>query len=99
MNLINKKDFLSIPKKKKENIWDDFIIQEYYSDYFNELSSKELDSEFRKELSVLVKSLSKLNESERKAMINILADVINFYIENKVNKELENSFSHIFKMF
>lgn len=97
MNLIEKKDFLEIPKKKKLNFWNDYLIQEYYSEYFDELNSKELDSEFKNELNVLVKSLSKLNDSERKAMISILADVINFYIENKVNKELDKSFSNIFK--
>lgn len=97
MNLIEKKDFLEIPKKKKLNFWDDYLIQEYYSTYFDELNSKELDFELRNELNILVKSLNKLNDSERKIMINVLADVINFYIENKVSKELDKSFSNIFE--
>jgi len=97
MDLIEKKDFSEISKKKKSSFWNDYLIQEYYSEYFEKLNSRELDSEFRNELGVLVKSLSKLNDSERKAMINVLAEVINFYIENKVNKELNKSFSNIFK--
>lgn len=94
MDLV-KKD--SKPLSKKQSIWNEYLLQEYYSDYYSELSSKQLDSEFRNELKVLGKSMSKLNDDEKKEMIKVIADVINFYVENKVNKELENSFSNIFR--
>ncbi|MGB0788744.1 MAG: hypothetical protein ACPGQR_04330, partial [Marinirhabdus sp.] len=70
---------------------------EHFLDHYNNLTNKELDSEFKKELCVLAKSLCKLDKTERKAMVDVLANVIAFYLENKVNKEIEDSFSRIFK--
>lgn len=97
MDLVKKDNNSSKLSNEKKSIWSDYLIQEYYSDYYDELTSKQLDSEFRNEIRTLVKSMSKLNEYERKEMIKVLSEVINFYVENKVNKELENSLSNIFK--
>ncbi|MGB0949101.1 MAG: hypothetical protein ACPG7E_02870 [Marinirhabdus sp.] len=92
-----KKDDLSIFGSKKYSHWNSAFVHEHFLDHYNNLTNKELDSEFKKELCVLAKSLCKLDKTERKAMVDVLANVIAFYLENKVNKEIEDSFSRIFK--
>lgn len=74
----------------------DEILNEYYSHYFNSLSSKEFDKEFNKDLALLIKSLTKLPQEDRSMFINTLSKFIEFYIESKVEKELDKSFHKIF---
>lgn len=87
-------------KNKKSDIsyLNDDIFLDYYSTFYNDMSSKELDSDFNRELRVLVQSMSKMNESERKAFLNVLSMVIGHYIEQKIDKELDFSFKKIFKL-
>lgn len=92
----------TIDKRKDMTInsssfWADEIFQNYYLSHFNSMSSKQLDIEFSKELNMLVKALKKLPDSERKSVIEALSKVIEFYIENKVEKELEFSINKILK--
>ena len=75
----------------------DEILSEYYVQYFNSLTSKEFDKEFNRDLSALVKSLNKLPQEDRNALIGALSKLIEFYVENKVEKELDHSFKRIFK--
>lgn len=75
----------------------DEILSEYYAQYFNSLTSKEFDKEFNRDLSALVKSLNKLPQEDRNALIGALSKLIEFYVENKVEKELDHSFKRIFK--
>jgi len=84
-------------KKSSNAIWSDDLISTYYSNYFVNLNSKQLDKEFNSDILMLVKALSKLPHNDRKALIEILARVIEFYIENKVEKEIEFSFNKILK--
>jgi hypothetical protein len=81
----------------KFSFWEDAIIQNYYLDYFDSLSTKQLDREFTNDLKLLTKSLSKLSDSDRKAFINILSDFIEFYLEHKIEKEIDISFQKILK--
>ncbi|MEA3496807.1 MAG: hypothetical protein U9R42_12340 [Bacteroidota bacterium] len=97
MNLLEKNDQITTLKKEKSMFWNDFLIQEYYNDYFQNITSSELDYEFNHKLKILVKTLNKLNKKEKEVMIDLLSNLINFYIENKVNKELEHSLRGIFK--
>ena len=86
------------PSKTINNsIWSDELITTYYSNYFDNISSKQLEKEFNSDILKLVKTLSKLSENDRKALIDTLARVIEFYIENKVEKEIEFSFHKILK--
>jgi hypothetical protein len=84
-------------KKSSNAIWSDDLISTYYSNYFVNLNSKQLDKEFNSDILMLVKALSKLPHNDRKALIEVLARVIEFYIENKVEKEIEFSFNKILK--
>lgn len=91
--------YIQGPSSKVSNnsIWGDELITSYYSNYFESLSSKQLDKEFNNDILKLVKALSKLPDNERKIMIEALAKVIEFYIENKVEKEIEFSFHKLLK--
>jgi len=84
-------------KKSSNAIWSDDLISTYYSNYFVNLNSKQLDKEFNSDILMLVKALSNLPHNDRKALIEVLARVIEFYIENKVEKEIEFSFNKILK--
>lgn len=86
------------PSKTSSNaIWRDELITTYYSNYFETLNSKQLDKEFNSDILKLVRTLSKLPENERKALVEVLARVIEFYIENKIEKEIEFSFHKLLK--
>ena len=83
--------------KKSHQHWDDVLVRNYYSHYFQGLTPKELDKDFNKDIRTLANALSKLPETERKDLINVLSRVIEFYMESKIEKEIENSFSKLFK--
>jgi hypothetical protein len=83
-----------LKKNSKSNIsryWEDSLFDEFYYDYFDEMSSKELDKEFSKDIKYLSEILKKLSDSERKAFIEVLSKYIEFYIDHKVEKEIDNS--------
>lgn len=83
----------SIEKSKSRNdFWKNSMVQDFYFDYYQNLTSKELDKEFNKDIRALTHTLSKLSDSERKAFIEVLSRFIEFYIENKIEKEIDNSF-------
>lgn len=90
---------ISNEKKSSQNlrVWEDDIFLDYYGNYYNDLSSKELDVDFNHELKILVQAMSKLNDPEKKALINLLAKVIEHYLEQKIDKELDFSFKKILK--
>lgn len=97
--VLDKKDrtLESIEKKRKLDYWNDNLIQDYYINYYQNLSAKELDKEFNKDIRTLTKALSKLPDSERKAFIDVLSVVIEFYLENKIEKEIDHSLFKILK--
>jgi hypothetical protein len=68
-----------------------------YVPYFENLSSKELDTEFSKDLKALSAVLSKLSEKDRKYMIVVISRLIDLYIKNKVEKEIESSIIKLIK--
>ncbi len=55
------------------------------------MSSKELDKEFSKDIKYLTGILNDMSDSERKSFIEVLSKYIEFYIDNKVEKEIDNS--------
>lgn len=86
----------SIEKSKSKNdFWKDSMVQDFYIDYYQNLTSKELDREFNKDIRTLTHTLSKLSDSERKAFIEVLSRFIEFYLENKIEKEIDSSFFKI----
>jgi hypothetical protein len=95
-------EFLSIANKQKPQkglrYFEDDIFFDFYSDYYNNLSSKDLDKDFNHELNVLVQAMSKLNDVEKKAFINLLSIVIEHYLEQKIDKEIDISFKKILKL-
>lgn len=97
--VLDKKDKTSnsLRKKSKFDYLNDSIIQDYYLNYYQNLSLKELDKEFNKDISILTKAMSKLPDSERKMFVEVLSRFIEFYIENKIEKEIENSLFKILK--
>lgn len=95
------KETLEIQKHKKSSdymrIWEDDLFGNYYENYYNDISSKQLDKEFNKELNSLVKTLNKLDANERKVFIDFLSKFIEFYLEQKIDKEIELSINKILK--
>ena len=86
----------SLMKKSKEiSTFQSEILFDYYVNYFNSLSSTNLDKEFNRDLSIMTNSLRKLPEKERGLFVNYIAKLIEAYIESKVEKELTKSF-HLF---
>jgi len=77
--------------------WQDNLVHEYYIDYYNNLSSKELDREFRNDIRTISKILAKLSDSERKLFIGFIPNFIEFYIGQKFEKEIDSSLSKILK--
>ena len=75
----------------------DEILSEYYNNYFERLSSRQLDKEFNRDLSILIKSLKKLSQEERSIVVNSISKLIEFYIETKIEKDLNKSFRTILK--
>lgn len=82
---------------KKRDYTDDVLIKHYYSQYFQNLTSKELDKNFNKDILSLTKALSKLPKEERSTLIKALSRIVEFYVESKVEKEIDLSFSKLFK--
>jgi hypothetical protein len=97
MESIARKGSKSLRKTNSLKFWGDSLIQNYYIDYYNDLSSKELDYEFREDIKKLSKTLGKLSESDRKAFIELLSKFVEFYLDKKIEKELDNSFHKILK--
>lgn len=87
-----------VEQYKSLSTFRDELLFEYYNNYFDNLSSRQLDKEFNKDLSILVKSLKKLPQEERKTFVNSMSKIIEFYIENKLEKELSKSFSNLFTL-
>lgn len=83
--------------KNKFGHWNDSLIENFYLDYYRNLSSKELDKEFNNDIKTLTTTLSKLDDTERKAFIELLSIFIEFYLENKIEKEIDNSLFKILK--
>lgn len=83
--------------KKKFEYWNDVLIEDFYVNYYHNLNSKELDREFNKDIKILTNSLVKLPASERKAFIQVLSNFIEFYLENKIKREIDESLSKILR--
>lgn len=84
-------------KLSDQSIWGDKVIAAYYSNYFNNLTSKQLDREFNNNILALIKTLNNLSGNSRQQLIDILAREIEFYLKNKIEKELELSFDKLLK--
>ncbi|NOY58765.1 MAG: hypothetical protein GXO75_07510 [Calditrichaeota bacterium] len=98
MNSIKEKSMTIKKKKDKLAYWNDFLIQDFYLDYYQNLDSNDLDKEFNKDIKILAKALNKLPASARKAFIEVFARYIEFYIENKIEKEIDSSLEKILKL-
>ncbi len=80
-------------------LYNDLLLQNYYTEYFDNLTEKELDDEFTDDLRVLTKSLNKLPDSKRKAFINILSRYIEFYIDKKIEKQINSALKRILDFY
>lgn len=90
------KSKISLKHSNKFSYLNDPIIQNFYNDYFDRISSKELDKEFNKDILTLVNTLKKVHGPNQSAFIQALSGLIEFYIERKVEKEIDESFMKIF---
>ncbi len=77
--------------------WDDILIQDFYLNYYQNLNSRELDKELNKDIKLLTDVLRKLPVSNRKGFILVLSKLIEFYLETKIEKEIDNSLFKILK--
>ncbi len=95
LTIDNNKDLST--SKKSEN-WNDSLLQDFYINYYYQnLNSKELDKEFNKDIKILTGVLVKLPFSERKVFIKILSKFIEFYLESKIEREIDKSFYKVLK--
>lgn len=79
-------------KPKNLQFWGDQIFIDYYDNYYNSLTTKELDRDFNNRINSLVKVMGRLNDEEKKAFTNVMAIVIEHYLEQKIDKEIDYSF-------
>ena len=77
--------------------WGNGVSHDY--DNCDNLSSKQLDSDFNHVLKVLVQAMNKLNDAEKKASMNVLAKVIEHYIALKIDKDFQQSLKKVLKLF
>ena len=93
----NTLDKINSVQKSKSNIdfWKDSMFQDFYMDYYQNLSSSELDREFNQNLQTLTRVMSKLSDSDRKAFMGVYSRFLEFYLENKIEKEMSNAFYKI----
>src|SRR5262245_4702220 len=70
-----------------------------YTEHCNNISSKQLDSDFNHVLKVLVEAMNKLNDEDKKASMNVLAKVIEHYIALKIDKNFQQSLKKVLKLF
>lgn len=88
----NNKD-LRTPDKESMSYFNDLFIQNYYES----LTSKELDRNFDKDVQTLINSLKKVSESDRKFFIAILSNIIELYLQRKIEKEIDDSLFKLLK--
>jgi hypothetical protein len=62
------------------------------------MTSKQHDREFNNNLRILVNTIIKLPEQDRKRLVEVLSMVIESYLENMVVKEIEFSFHKLLKL-
>lgn len=87
----------SVAKKRKFEYLDDILLEDYYSNHFQNLSSEELNNEFNKDIRYIAKALGNIPEKERKEYIEMLSKIFMHYFENNIEKEIEESISKILK--
>lgn len=95
MEIVNDKNKDGRVLKMNSNFWEDALVQDYYQEYYQNLSSQKLDREFLDGLQTLAMILGNLPGSERNKVTEILADYIELYLENKIEKEIDDSFLNI----
>jgi hypothetical protein len=84
------------------NFWDSIKTEIEVYDLINRFktsSAKQLDKELNYELKPLIKVLSRLDEKERKYFIEAISNILDLYIENKIEKELEKNFVKLLNPF
>lgn len=79
----------------QNSIWNDSVIQNYYSELYENFTLKDLDNDFSANLKVLSKMISKLDDSdsERKVFVELMSNLISHYVEQKIEKEIETLFN------
>lgn len=87
-----------IYSKNQFNIYWDDIVSNYHLEQFKNIGSKELDNEFNNSLKSLAKCPTQLSVQEKRYFVDVLAKLIEFYIENKIEKEMRDSFSALLKV-
>ncbi|OQX74560.1 MAG: hypothetical protein B6D64_12670 [Bacteroidetes bacterium 4484_276] len=80
-------------KISQSSIWNDSLIQNYYDEFYNNLTLSEMDKAFNTDIKTLSKLLSKLNDSEKQVFIGLISNHIRNYIERKVEKQIETLFN------
>jgi hypothetical protein len=95
------KEMIDVQKRKKSSdywrIWEDDLIGNYYEDYYRSIDPKQLEIEFNKDFNKLAGALIKLDVNERKVFIDFLAKFIEFYLEQKIDKEIDLSIRKILR--
>ncbi len=86
-----------VSKKNHVNFYLDNIVYNYYLEKIKSVNSRELDSEFNNLFKTLVKCLVKADNKQKTYFIDLLARLIEFYIENRIEKEINSSFSKLLK--
>jgi len=92
-----KENHVARAKPGNKSIFTDELISTYYQNYYDNLTSKQLDRKFNNDISSLVGILSKLSQENRDLLIGSLSSLIELYIERKVEKEIEFSFHKLLK--
>ncbi len=84
-------------RSKKQSYLTNDLIQDYYMNFYNNLTAKEQDELFSNDIRMLVGVLNKLPESKRKSFIQLFANLVEFYLENKIENEINESIFKVLK--
>lgn len=95
---LNKNDIKKSEPKDLLKYWDDILIFDYFNNYYETLSQKKLDTNFKNDLKILTNVLKKLSQNERKTFVKLFADILEFYINQKIEKDIDTSFKKILKI-
>lgn len=93
--LEEKKSQSGVPENSYLN---DLVVSEYYKEFFNALSSKDFDKQLNKGIKILAEAIKKTSPEKKEFYTDALSSIIEFYIENKIEKELDESFLKILNL-
>ena len=85
------------PQRKERSYWGDEVVTDYYLEHMKSLDSRELDRQLGKDMRILANAVERLNRGE-KAIADVFAALVEFYVERKVQNEIQDCLAQVLKI-